>query len=87
MQRCINCIHSRQAADRSRQDVVGCPRITDNSKLYWEAEGQLYQGWFYSCRRPGDTGDTDNTISRGAIINGILIDSDGYCSGFEENYT
>ena len=43
----------------------------------------IYQGYIYFGRRPGDVQES-SVLGKGAITLGLLVDSKGYCSKFEE---
>ena len=83
-QKCSECYWARQAADRARQDVVGCVNMDRGGLAYQSARGQLYTGWFYAKRAPGDVSDKDNFAGRGALVNGYLIDAGGRCELFTD---
>ena len=81
---CYYCRYARQVANRKVTDVVGCPLIANDSKLFNESEGQLYEGWYYAHREPGDVSDEDNIPTRGLLNKGILIDASGSCQNFDD---
>lgn len=76
---CANCGNARQAADKSRQDVVGCRLMTlENVPDPSFYGGNIYEGWLYGGRRPGNTGES-TTVGEGMLTRGILVDATGYC--------
>jgi hypothetical protein len=50
--------------------------------------GNVYEGWFYTKRRPGDErkeGAPGEWL--GAMIRGVLVDAKGRCSSFKNAKT
>jgi hypothetical protein len=57
--------------------------IFDGVKQHEVLNSNIYKGYIYFGRRPGDVQES-NFIGKGAITLGLLVDSKGYCKKFEE---
>ena len=85
MRICRNCEHARQCGDMKRTDVVGCAAFMDENITVHDVknEGNIYQGYAYPKRRPGDNIPTKpNEIGRGAIVYTYLLDDVLTCKHF-----
>ena len=85
---CRYCEHARQVGDMSRTDVVGCALMTRGGISIYDYVGKnVYEGWMYGGRRPGDTSKSRG-IGHGVHQNfSKLVDSDGHCKDFERAIT
>ncbi len=81
---CRMCEHARQAGKRDQTDIVGCTAMTrDDVSPNQYRGGNVYEGWLYSTRRPGDErNEYEPGLWLGALVRGVLVDSKGACPSF-----
>jgi len=81
---CRTCEHARQAGKKDQTDIVGCAVMTRGDiSIYDVTNSNVYEGWMYSGRRPGDKSHAD-TLDKGCLLNGSkLVDSEGCCNHYE----
>lgn len=84
MPNCIDCEWARQIGDKTRTDVVGCALLSTSTISPSSVIGDLYEGWMYPQRRPGDVADSKE-LGKGAMINGpSLVSAQAECPSYKE---
>ena len=85
MRSCRYCEHARQVGDLNKVNVVGCACFMQENLTIQDVKnkGNLYTGYAYPKRRPGDNAPTKSgEIGRGAIVYTTLLDDVLTCHQF-----
>lgn len=85
MTKCIECEWARQVGDKTcTSTIVGCALLATDAIPRRIVVGDMYSGWMYMQRRPGDVGKSD-TLGKGALLHGdYLVSAEANCHKFKQ---
>lgn len=82
MNKCLDCEQARQVADKKRIDVVGCMALTMEEVSIRDVGGNIWAGYVYGGRRPGDSKEYPAEFSPNTLTLGYIVEADHWCKAF-----